>query len=53
MRIATWNINGIKARLALLLDWLEREAPDAAVLQELKSQDESVPRAEIEALGYS
>jgi len=52
MRIATWNINGIKARLDLLLDWLERDAPDIACLQEIKSLDAAFPRAEIEALGY-
>ncbi|WP_127752600.1 exodeoxyribonuclease III [Devosia sp. 1566] len=52
MRIATWNINGIKARLELLLQWLEQEKPDIVCLQEIKSVDEAFPRAEIEALGY-
>ncbi|WP_173087552.1 exodeoxyribonuclease III [Devosia sp. 1635] len=52
MRIATWNINGIKARLGLLLQWLEQEKPDIVCLQEIKSVDEAFPRAEIEALGY-
>ena len=53
MRIATWNINGIKARLGILLTWLEQEKPDIVVLQEIKSVDEGFPRAEIEALGYN
>lgn len=53
MRIATWNINGVKARLGQLLLWLEQESPDIVVLQELKSVDEGFPRAEVEALGYN
>ena len=53
MRIATWNINGIKARLELLLRWLQEESPDVVCLQEIKSVDEGFPRAEIEALGYN
>ena len=52
MKISTWNINGIKARLDNLLAWLETEAPDIVCLQEIKSQDEAFPRAPIEALGY-
>lgn len=52
MRIASFNINGIKARLGALLAWLEETAPDVAVLQELKSMDANVPREPIEALGY-
>ncbi|MDB5505939.1 MAG: xth [Devosia sp.] len=53
MRIATWNINGIKARLPLLLLWLKQESPDIVCLQEIKSVDEAFPRSEIEALGYN
>lgn len=52
MKIATFNINGIKARLPALLDWLTEAQPDVAVLQEIKSVDETFPREEIEALGY-
>ena len=52
MRIATFNINGIKARLPALLRWLEAARPDVAVLQEIKSVDDAFPRDEIEALGY-
>jgi exodeoxyribonuclease III len=53
MRIATWNINGIKARLGQLTTWLTQQAPDIVCLQEIKTVDEGFPRAEIEALGYN
>lgn len=53
MKIATWNINGIKARLETVLEWLKQAEPDIAVFQEIKSQDESFPRAPIEDLGYN
>ena len=52
MKIATFNINGVKARLPRLLEWLDGFAPDVACLQEIKSLDETFPRLEIEALGY-
>ncbi|MEF2073564.1 exodeoxyribonuclease III [Consotaella aegiceratis] len=52
MLIATWNINGVRARLDNLLDWLEQRSPDIVCLQEIKSQDDSFPRQPIEALGY-
>lgn len=53
MRIATWNINGVKARQGLLLKWLEDVSPDIVCLQEIKSVDDAFPRMEIEALGYN
>ena len=53
MKIASWNVNSIRARLAHLLDWLRRAAPDVALLQELKTVEESFPHAEIEDLGYN
>lgn len=52
MKIATFNINGIRARLPRLVEWLEREKPDVACLQELKCADESLPVGDIEAAGY-
>ncbi len=52
MRIATYNINGIKARLPRLLEWLEETQPDIACLQEIKTQDEGFPIAEFERIGY-
>lgn len=53
MKIATFNINGIKARLPRLLEWLAEFSPDVACLQEIKSTCEAFPRLEIEALGYT
>jgi len=52
MKIATWNINGIKARLPNVLLWLEQNRPDIACLQEVKSTEEQFPRDKIENLGY-
>ncbi|MEO5774328.1 MAG: exodeoxyribonuclease III [Sphingomicrobium sp.] len=53
MKIASYNINGINTRLAVLLRWLGEFEPDVVCLQELKALSESFPRAEIEAAGYS
>ncbi len=53
MRIATYNINGIKARAETLTAWLTEQKPDVALLQEIKSTDEAFPRALIEDLGYN
>ncbi|TNE63070.1 MAG: exodeoxyribonuclease III [Alphaproteobacteria bacterium] len=52
MKIATFNINGVKARLPRLLEWLDEFQPDVACLQEIKSVDENFPRLEIEAAGW-
>lgn len=52
MKLATFNINGIKARIEALKAWLEQSAPDVVCLQEIKSVDEGFPRADIEAMGY-
>ncbi|MCH7231511.1 exodeoxyribonuclease III [Glycomyces sp. L485] len=52
MRVATWNINSVKARLDRLLGWLESAQPDVVCLQELKCAAEEVPVAAIEAAGY-
>ena len=52
MKIASFNINGIKARLEALSAWLADAAPDVVVLQEIKSVDEGFPRAHFEAIGY-
>jgi len=53
MKIVTWNINGVRARIGNLTHWLAESAPDIVCLQEIKSQDEQFPRAEIESLGYN
>ena len=50
MRIASFNINGVKARLPRLLEWLEETRPTVACLQEVKSQDEGFPVAEFEKI---
>jgi exodeoxyribonuclease III len=52
VRIATWNVNSITARLPRLLEWLADTAPDAVCLQETKVADGAFPTAEVEALGY-
>ncbi|MFV3415944.1 exodeoxyribonuclease III [Pseudomonas nitroreducens] len=52
LRIATFNVNGIQTRLAGLLAWLEREAPDVVCLQELKAPDSRFPVQALEAAGY-
>ena len=52
MRIATFNINGVKARIGALSDWLTESAPDVALLQEIKSVDEGFPREHFEDMGY-
>jgi len=52
MKVATFNINGIKARLPRLLEWLEETRPAVACLQEIKTQDEGFPADEFEKLGY-
>jgi len=52
MKIATWNINGVRARIENLTAWLKESDPDIVCLQEIKTQDENFPREEVEALGY-
>ncbi|WPZ20322.1 exodeoxyribonuclease III [Sulfitobacter faviae] len=53
MKIASFNINGIKARAAALPDWLDEAQPDVVVLQEIKSVDEAFPREMLEERGYN
>lgn len=50
--IASWNVNSIKARLPIVLDWLDTHKPDILLLQELKCVEDDFPRDEIEKLGY-
>ncbi|HEY0887116.1 MAG TPA: exodeoxyribonuclease III [Ramlibacter sp.] len=52
MKIATFNVNGIKTRLPNLLEWLQREQPDVACLQELKALDGAFPQAALRDAGY-
>ncbi|WP_065323169.1 exodeoxyribonuclease III [Tritonibacter mobilis] len=53
MKIASFNINGIKARVNALADWLDEAQPDVALLQEIKSVDEAFPREMFEERGYN
>lgn len=52
MKIASFNVNSIRARLPNITDWLAAFSPDVVCLQEIKAQDEQFPTAEIEAAGY-
>ena len=52
MKIATYNVNGIRARLSHLIEYLEREKPDVVCLQELKATEDSCPAMAIKAAGY-
>jgi exodeoxyribonuclease III len=52
MRIATFNVNGVRGRLDILLRWLERRRPDVVCLQELKAPQDAFPLEAIEAAGY-
>src|SRR5689334_9274818 len=53
MRIATWNVNSINARLETVLAWFEEVQPDVAGLQEIKCVDEKFPAEAFERLGYN
>ena len=52
MKIATYNVNGVNGRLAVLLRWLAEHGPDVVCLQELKAPDEKFPATAIAAAGY-
>lgn len=52
LKIATFNVNGIRSRLPHLLGWLARESPDVVCLQELKTSDPNFPITELRAHGY-
>jgi exodeoxyribonuclease III len=52
LKIVSYNVNGIKARLPRLVEYLTEQAPDIVCLQELKSSDETFPEADIRAAGY-
>jgi len=53
MKIATWNVNSLRARLPRFLPWLEENQPDVLCLQETKVIDDLFPRGEIESAGYN
>ncbi|MDP3660801.1 exodeoxyribonuclease III [Phenylobacterium sp.] len=53
MRIATWNVNSVNARLETVLKWIEEASPDVACFQEIKCVDEKFPAEAFERLGYN
>jgi len=53
LRVATWNVNSIKARIGSALPWLKESAPDVVLLQETKTLADDFPRLEIEDAGYN
>jgi exodeoxyribonuclease III len=52
LKIATWNVNGIRARQGQVQEWIERERPDVVCLQEIKAASDQVPAALCEMEGY-
>lgn len=53
MRLATWNVNSLRARLPRVLEWIEYAEPDVLCLQETKLADDQVPAMDFEQLGYT
>jgi exodeoxyribonuclease III len=53
MKIATWNINGVRARIEGAVAWVKDAQPDVLCLQEIKSEDSAFPREPFEDLGYN
>lgn len=52
MKITTWNVNGVRARAEMVLDWVRREEPDVLCLQEIKASPEAVPASVCALEGY-
>lgn len=52
MKVATWNVNGIRARSSQVLSWIDREEPDVICLQETKAKPEQVPEPLVNVAGY-
>jgi exodeoxyribonuclease-3 len=53
MKIVSWNVNSIRARLENVIDWLKKEQPDVVLLQEIKCQNHDFPSEALEELGYN
>ena len=53
MKISTWNVNSVRVRMPHVKDFIEKQAPDVLLLQELKAQDKDMPAKELEDLGYN
>ncbi len=52
MKLATWNVNSLRARLERVLAWLDAQRPDIVCLQELKCEEQLLPQLELHGLGY-
>ena len=52
VKIVTWNVNSIKARLPIVLNWLQDTLPDVVLLQEIKTMEEGFPFLDLSSLGY-
>jgi len=52
MKIVTFNVNGVRARMDTLIEWLKRTDPEVVALQEIKIQDIDFPRSAFEKIGY-
>ena len=53
MKVASFNVNSIRARLPVVVSWLRKSRPDVLAMQETKVQDEDFPKAAFEEVGYS
>lgn len=53
MKLATWNVNSVRTRIATITQWLEEAAPDVVCMQEIKCQDDQFPYLELEDMGYN
>ena len=52
MRISSWNVNSVRARIENILDYLAKEKPDILMLQEIKTQEINFPKESFEKIGY-
>ena len=52
MKISTWNVNSIRARIGNIKEYLKRNSPDIVLLQEIKTQEQTYPFDELNNLGY-
>ena len=53
MKIASWNVNSVRARISIISNYIKDENPDVLMLQEIKTQDENFPFKDLEGLGYT
>ena len=52
MKIASWNVNSVRARIINILDYIKKEEPDILFLQEIKTEETNFPSNEFKKLGY-